>query len=254
MMDRSVAFALLSILAVTALLVTASAPTANAWEASTLQALVVTTAGWSSPDAHLSLYERKDTRSGWLPARSGIQAVVGRNGMAWGRGLHPDPGADALRKREGDGKSPAGVFRLGAAFGDASPASVPWIGLSYRQTLEGSRCVDDPSSAFYNRLIEEGAVRKDWMSSESMRRGDGQYRLGLLVGHNREPVEPEAGSCIFLHIWAGPSVGTSGCTALSAADVERILRWLRAEADPVLIQLPEQEYRRLRRPWGLPGP
>ncbi len=210
------------------------------------QALVVTTRDWSAVDASLQLYERKDARSAWIPAGERISAVVGRNGLAWGRGVHPDPPAEGPQKREGDGKAPAGIFPLGPAFGYAPGESVPWIGLPYRRMTESSKCVDDPASAAYNRLVEEGNVRKDWNSVEDMRRSDEQYRLGIVIGHNTDPVAPGSGSCIFLHIWEKPAKGTSGCTAVSAADMEGILRRLRPEANPLLIQLPQQEYERLR--------
>ncbi len=60
----------------------------------------------------------------------------------------------------------------------------------------------------------------------------------------------------FLHLppYLGEAIhrGTSGCTAVSAADMEKILRRLKPEANPVLIQLPQQEYERMRGPRGLP--
>jgi D-alanyl-D-alanine dipeptidase len=124
--------------------------------------------------------------------------------------------------------------------------------MPYRQMTESSKCVDDPASPAYNRLVEEGDVQRDWNSFEDMRRSDGQYRLGIVIGHNTDPVAPGGGSCIFLHIWEKPSKGTSGCTAVSAADMEEILRRLRPEANPILIQLPQREYERLRVSRGLP--
>lgn len=218
-----------------------------------LQALVVTTAGWSASDASLRLWERKDIRSPWLPAGESIPAVVGRNGLAWGRGIHPDAAAEGPQKREGDGKAPAGIFRLGPAFGEAPRESLLWVDLPYLQMTRESRCVDDPASALYNLLlVNEGIVPKSWTSSEEMKRTDGQYRLGALIGHNAYPVAAGAGSCIFLHSWKGPSAGTAGCTALSASGLEAILRRLKAGAKPLLIQLPQAEYERLRNPWGLP--
>jgi L,D-peptidoglycan transpeptidase YkuD (ErfK/YbiS/YcfS/YnhG family) len=238
--------------AAAALMVALSASPAMAAEGPSLQALIVTTDSWSSVDATLRLYERKEARSAWIPAGDRVPAIVGRNGLAWGRGVHPDQAAEGDRKREGDGKAPAGIFRLGPAFGDAPGGSVPWIGLPYRQMKESSRCVDDPASPAYNRLVEEGSVPKEWGSSEEMRRNDGQYRLGIVIGHNADPVAPGCGSCIFLHIWKSPSSGTSGCTAVSDASLEGILHRLRPDANPVLIQLPRGEYERLRGPWDLP--
>lgn len=217
-----------------------------------LQALVVMTSDWSAVDAALRLYERKDAKSAWVSSSESIPVVVGRNGIAWGKGLHPDSPEGGPQKREGDGKAPAGIFKLGPAFGYAPGEAVPWIGLHYQQMKESSKCVDDPASLSYNRLVEEGNVRRDWNSFEDMRRSDEQYRLGIVIGHNADPVTPGGGSCIFLHIWSKPSKGTAGCTAVSTSDMEKILRRLRPEANPQLIQLPQPEYERLRGPWKLP--
>jgi L,D-peptidoglycan transpeptidase YkuD (ErfK/YbiS/YcfS/YnhG family) len=217
-----------------------------------LQMLVVTTSDWSAVDATLQLYERESSQSSWMPAGERVPAAVGSNGMAWGRGLHRDLPDGGLQKREGDGKAPAGIFKLGLAFGYASRESVPWIRQPYRQMTDSTKCVDDGASLFYNCLVDEGTVREDWRSREDMRRRDEQYRLGIVIEHNTDPVVPGGGSCIFLHIWEGPSKGTSGCTAVSTIAMEEILRRLRPETNPLLIQLPQGEYERLRGPWNFP--
>jgi L,D-peptidoglycan transpeptidase YkuD (ErfK/YbiS/YcfS/YnhG family) len=240
------------VLGVVMLLCGLSATIAKGGEKPALQVLVVTTADWSAVDANVRLYERQDARSAWIPAGEMIPAVVGRNGLAWGRGVHPDLPAGGAQKKEGDGRAPAGIFRLGPAFGYAPGESVPWIGLPYRQMTESSKCVDDPTSPAYNRLVDERNVRRNWNSFEDMKRRDEQYRWGIVIGHNTDPVAPGGGSCIFLHIWDRPSKGTSGCTAVSSTDMEEILRKLRPGANPLLIQLPQGEYERLRGSWGLP--
>ena len=74
------------------------------------------------------------------------------------------------------------------------------------------------------------------------------------VGHNDAPVEPGAGSCIFLHLRSGPGAVTAGCTAFDAPALERLLAWLDPAARPVLVQLPESEYRGRAAAWGLPEP
>lgn len=240
------------VLGAVALLCGLCTPLAAADAPATLQMVVVTTADWPSVDASLRLYERKDARSAWLPAGEAIPAVVGRNGLAWGRGARPDLPAAGPQKREGDGRAPAGIFRLGPAFGQPPGESVPWIALPYRQMGEASQCVDDPASPAYNRLVDRRGAAEGWNSSEDMLRSDGQYRLGVVIGHNMDPVVPGYGSCIFLHIWDRPSRGTAGCTAVSEAGMEGVLRRLKPEANPLLVQLPGPEYERLRGPWGLP--
>ncbi|HEX5726341.1 MAG TPA: L,D-transpeptidase family protein, partial [Longimicrobiaceae bacterium] len=176
----------------------------------------------------------------------------GRSGLGWGVGLHPAGGAGSV-KREGDGRAPAGVFRLSSAFGYAGPVSVPWIRMPYVQADESVECVDDVRSRHYNRRVDRDTIpAPDWTSHEELRRPDELYRLGVWVDHNSDPPSPGGGSCIFLHIWAGPAVATSGCTAFRAADVEAVLRWLDPRARPLLVQLPREEYRRLRPEWRLP--
>ena len=76
----------------------------------------------------------------------------------------------------------------------------------------------------------------------------------MWVGHNDRPVVPGGGSCIFLHLRSGPESVTAGCTALDAAPLERLLAWLDPAARPVLVQLPEGEYRARAAAWGLPEP
>jgi L,D-peptidoglycan transpeptidase YkuD (ErfK/YbiS/YcfS/YnhG family) len=71
------------------------------------------------------------------------------------------------------------------------------------------------------------------------------YEWGLLVGHNTSPIVPGNGSCIFIHVWGGPSVTTSGCTALDSADVVELLGWLDPSKAPLLVQMPEDDLARL---------
>jgi D-alanyl-D-alanine dipeptidase len=116
-------------------------------------------------------------------------------------------------------------------------------------TIEG---IDDPASRHYNRLVDTRSIAaKDWRSSERMRRAGDVYRWGVVVGHNWKQV-PAAGSCIFLHVWDGAGVGTSGCTAMPEAQMLKVIRWLDRKKNPTLVQLPAAHYRRLRNAWNLP--
>lgn len=149
-------------------------------------------------------------------------------------------------KREGDGRSPEGVFEVGPAFGYASePPS--GVRLPYEAMAPGAVCVDDPASVWDNRVFDPATLppgkEKDWASAEAMRRdlahGDDLYRWGAVVRYN-DPPAPGAGSCIFLHVWRGPYSPTAGCTALAEGDPLAILGWLEpgSEAGPasLLIQ------------------
>lgn len=217
------------------------------------QAIVVRAADWNASTAVLQAYEREAGGSSWVAVGKKIPVVIGRNGMGWGAGLHR--GGDVKSgpvKREGDGRSPAGIFLLGSAFGDDPAEMTSWIRIPYQQMTSAHRCVDDARSSSYNRIVDAGRVKPDWSSCEEMRRKDDLYRLGIVVDHNANPVIPGRGSCIFLHVLSGSSQGTAGCTAMDREDLEMLLLWLVPEARPVLVQLPEEEYARLRERWDLP--
>ncbi|HEX8906111.1 MAG TPA: L,D-transpeptidase family protein [Longimicrobiaceae bacterium] len=218
-----------------------------------LQAVVSLTADWDSTGAVLQRYERASATSPWRAAGAPVAAMVGRTGLAWGRGLSAArvPGPE---KREGDGKAPAGIFRLGPAFGYAPRDSVAWIRLPYVHSLPSVKCVDDARSRFYNRLVDQDTVSTpDWSSHEEMRLASGVYRLGIWVSHNDSPPVPGGGSCIFMHVWQGPGVPTVGCTAMDGADMEALLRWLDPRARPVLVQAPRAAYPALAAALGLPA-
>jgi L,D-peptidoglycan transpeptidase YkuD (ErfK/YbiS/YcfS/YnhG family) len=218
-----------------------------------LQMIVSTTAGWDTVDATLQRYERASPDAPWRPVGEPVAAAVGRAGLGWGTGLHPAPGIDGPAKREGDGRAPAGIFRLSSAFGYAAAEQVPWIRIPYVQADSSIECVDDLRSRYYNRRIDRDTIpRPDWTSHEEMRRADHLYEWGVWVDHNSDPPQPGGGSCIFLHVWARPGAATSGCTAMEADDLREILAWLDPRSRPVLVQLPRDAYAALRAAWELP--
>ena len=178
-----------------------------------------------------------------------VAISLGRNGLAWGRGLHADAGAAGQTKREGDGRAPAGIFSITSLFGNAAADSPLALAakLPYQPATPDLKAIDDPASAFYNQIIDQTLVAPDWASCEDMRRSDERYAVGAVVAHNADPVLPGAGSCIFLHVWQAPGVPTAGCTAMALAG------WLDASAMPLLVQLPQVEYEARRIAWGLPS-
>ncbi len=233
-----------------ALLLGASAILASPVPADTRQLLLAVSPGWDAPTARLRAYDRRGANQPWRPAGPAFPASLGRRGLGWGRGLQP-PGLPGPRKREGDGRSPAGVFelRLVTGYGERPP---PGTRLPYRPAPATLVCVDDPGSAHYNALVDAGDTPRDWSSAESMRRPDLLYRYVVWVGHNDRPAEPGGGSCIFLHLRSGPEAVTAGCTAHELPAMEWLLRWLDPEVRPVLVQLPQAERRARGAGWGLP--
>jgi len=210
------------------------------------QALMVTTAGWNAVDGRLQRYEKREGR--WLEVGDWVPVVVGKNGLGWDALVEPAP-ARAPAKKEGDGRSPAGIFTIGHAFGFA-PAATD-LKLPYQPLTDKIECVDDPSSQEYNQVVDRDEIANpDWNSSEKMRTIDA-YKEGAIVNYNAEKI-PDAGSCIFLHIWSGSGHGTAGCTAMPEDKLREVLGWLDESKNPVLIQLPAATYKEVKETWKLP--
>lgn len=223
--------------------------------ATTRQLVVVTTPSWTDTTGTLVRYERTSSRRPWRRVGTPVSVVVGRSGLGWGRGLHGngvanDTGPDGAgpMKMEGDGRAPAGAFRLTEAFGYASAMRT---GLPYVPSDADVECVDDGNSRSYNRIVRRDTVPADYTSHEEMRLASDVYRAGVVVAHNPSNVA-RGGSCIFLHQKANPVVSTSGCTAMEAAPLDALVGWLDRRRAPVLVQLPAAVYRRVQRAWRLP--
>lgn len=210
------------------------------------QLIVVTSKNWTDIQGTAQRYVRQG--NSFQKYQAAFPVVLGKSGLAWGKGLTQVDQRDGPVKREGDGKAPAGIFKLGTAFGYDSSADTKLPYLALTPTTE---CVDDSQSQRYNELVDGVTTPKDWNSSEHMRSMDELYRKGIFIEHNT-PASPASGSCIFLHIWRGPTSPTLGCTAMDQADISRLFSWLDPRQSPLLIQLPEEEYEQLRESWHLP--
>ncbi|MFM7243342.1 MAG: L,D-transpeptidase [Planctomycetaceae bacterium] len=229
------------------------AAVAEAADASS-QLVLVVVADWRQTTGTLNRYDRGAV--GWTRAGSSMPVTIGRAGCAWGSGLHPAID-EAPRKREGDGRSPAGVFAIGTAFGSATTLDT---GLAYRPLTAHDWCIDDSRSPHYNRIVDDREVGAEAVrgSTEPMRRelhldGDRLYDIGFVIEHNAGCAAC-AGSCIFAHPWHDAGTPTAGCTALAADDLRELLRWLRADAHPRFVLLPAAEHRRVWQAWNLPSP
>ena len=178
------------------------------------QAVVVEATGKMT--ARVSGWERKD--AGWAQVISPVKAVIGRKGLA--------PKGE---KREGDGRTPSGVFALRRAFGYEE--EVP-TGLVYQRVTERDFWIDDPGSLQYNQWVAGDVPR---VSHEVLRRRDNLYKYAVVIEYNANPVVPGMGSAIFLHVWRGANKPTAGCVAMAEIDLLRLLQWLDARQNPAIL-------------------
>ncbi len=214
---------------------------------------------WDSDHGSLRRYARDDGGQ-WQLSGQAQDVVIGRNGAGWGIGLQ-GPQPEGPVKVEGDGRSPAGVFAIGDAFGYGDSART---GLHYTPMTATDYCIDVSGSPLYNRIVDARDVGDDAVagSTEPMRRdlhadGDQRYKLGFVIQHNRADAgtraTPAGGSCIFAHIWKSPTTATAGCTAMPEPVMAGLLAWLDPALDPVFVLLPDDQYARLQSAWALPA-
>jgi len=198
----------------------------------TQQVVLVTTPSWDSQTGTLQVFKR--AHGAWVPAEAPISVNVGRG----------------PQKMEGDGRAPAGIFKLESVFGYGATAPTG-SRLPYRSLGETDFWDSDSASKQYNQLVtlsDADAQHPEsiWSSYEKMRRSDDLYEFGMIVGYNRNPAVGGKGSAIFLHVWRGSGSPTSGCTSMPRESLLSLIGWLDPAKHPLLIQAPAAELDKIR--------
>lgn len=134
-------------------------------------------------------------------------------------------------KREGDGATPAGRFRLLYGYYRADGRKRPVSDILFRAVRTDDGWCDDPASPLYNR-----PVRLPFAGNhETLWRDDGQYGYVIVIDYNFHPRQRPRGSAIFFHIAQDGYLPTAGCIAISIADMRRLLPRL-ARHTNIIIQ------------------
>lgn len=136
-----------------------------------------------------------------------------------------------LHKKEGDHKTPFGLFKLGPAFGfNDFDIDYPYLKIS-----DNSYFVDDVSSKYYNKWVEIGGCDvsypyvvsgdlSDFSSAEHMSDYPILYEYGVIIEYNMDNPVRGLGSAIFLHVKNKDY--TEGCVALLRDDMLSVLKFL----------------------------
>ena len=161
-----------------------------------------------------------DPAQGTLIPAFSVPAVSGMNGIS----------AD---KREGDKKTPSGIYSFTMAFGmKDNPGSI----LPYHKVVNGDHFVDDSGSRYYNRLVNESQVQKDWNSSENLIRQAPHYNYALVLNYNDTYV-PGKGSAIFLHCpKTANNTGTSGCISIPEEYMKLLVQSVDQNTKIIVVQ------------------
>ncbi len=139
-----------------------------------------------------------------------VPCYVGREGVT-------------LRKSEGDGATPAGVYPLGQVFGVAPD---PGSAQQYLQLTDDYYWVDDCDSPYYNQLADISKTGLQWKSAEHLIEVT-PYEYAVVVRYNPDCIRG-AGSGIFLHCEAGKP--TAGCISVDRDSLVTILQTLKSDS------------------------
>lgn len=221
------------------------------------QAILGIADGWNSSTVTLSVVE-KNAHGQWVRVLGPFKGRLGRKGLVWGLGLHSNFRGATLKK-EGDGRSPAGVFALGGLWVTNKKPVKHQRGIPYVKVGPNDLWVTNTTDPrYYNRHIRiDHPARTEWELKEQMRQTDYPHSIKMLICHNTHErkggVVVGGGSSIFFHIWRnGGKSPTAGCTSMAENNLRTIIARLNPARNPVYILLPRAEYARLRTYWHLP--
>jgi L,D-peptidoglycan transpeptidase YkuD (ErfK/YbiS/YcfS/YnhG family) len=141
-----------------------------------------------------------------LAGRHAIPVVLGRSGIA----------AD---KREGDGATPRGRFRMIRLWWRADRLARPATRLPARPIAPALAWCEDPADRRYNRPFRRSANEP----GDRLWRDDRLYDLVIEISHNTWPRVAGRGSAVFVHVARPDRSGTAGCVALDAKDLRHLL-------------------------------
>jgi len=125
-------------------------------------------------------------------------------------------------KREGDGGTPRGRFRLLRLWFRADRGPRPASLLPLRRIGRHDAWCEDPADRRYNRFLRLPPER----GGDRLWRDDRLYDLVVELDHNTRPRVARRGSAVFIHIARPGLRPTAGCVALPAPALRRLLRRL----------------------------
>jgi L,D-peptidoglycan transpeptidase YkuD (ErfK/YbiS/YcfS/YnhG family) len=150
-----------------------------------------------------------------LPYTRG-EAIV-RIGMRHLR-CHIGRSGTRFSKREGDGATPYGTYRVLGGFYRQDRLPRPRSGVLLRAVTRNDLWCDDPKDRRYNRPVKAPFAP----SHEELWRADHVYDIVLDLSYNRAPILKGHGSAIFMHI--ANAQPTAGCLAFSLPRLQVLLR------------------------------
>jgi len=156
------------------------------------------------------LYVRRragEPAKGWLTAGPlALPAALGRGGIK-------------ANKREGDGATPRGTFRLKRLWWRAERHARPATRLPARPIKDDDGWCEDPADRRYNKPVKRAPASK----ADRLMRADALYDYIVEIDHNTRPRVAGRGSAVFIHVARAGFAPTAGCVALEIGALRRLL-------------------------------
>jgi L,D-peptidoglycan transpeptidase YkuD (ErfK/YbiS/YcfS/YnhG family) len=144
---------------------------------------------------------------GWLLAGPlTVPVALGRGGIR-------------ANKREGDGGTPRGTFRLVRLWWRPDRAPRPRTRLPVRAITREAAWCEDPADRRYNQPFR----RAREATGDRLWRDDHLYDYIVEIDHNTLPRVAGRGSAVFIHVARSGFRPTAGCVALATPRLRRLL-------------------------------
>ncbi len=148
-----------------------------------------------------------DSSRGWLIAGMfALPVALGRGGIK-------------ANKREGDGGTPRGSFRLRRLWWRADKHPRPVTSLPIQRITPADGWCEDPDNRLYNRPIKVPVNAR----ADRLARKDNLYDFIIEIDHNIRPRIAGRGSAVFIHAARQDFAPTAGCVALELNTLRRML-------------------------------
>jgi L,D-peptidoglycan transpeptidase YkuD (ErfK/YbiS/YcfS/YnhG family) len=131
-------------------------------------------------------------------------------------------GGILANKREGDGATPRGRFRLKRLWWRADRMPRPATLLQSRRIEAGDAWCEDPADRRYNRPMQIPPGE----AGDRLRRDDQLYDMIIEIDHNARPRIAHRGSAVFIHVSRPGLAPTAGCVAMPRPRLRQLLKIL----------------------------
>ena len=165
-----------------------------------------------------------------------VRAAAGNRRRGWlmaGQLVIPVPlgrGGILANKREGDGATPKGTYRLRRLWWRADHHPRPKTFLPIRAIKRDDAWCEDPASRHYNQPIKLGGDA----GGDRLMRDDQLYDFIIEIDHNTSPRVAGRGSAVFLHLARPDFSPTAGCVSMKQSDMLQLLRRIGPETKIVI--------------------